>query len=104
MPKKNKAKVEMLRKERDWVLETQEAGKITSMEMQFFVDRMGAQLLFNVPEVAEILGTTANSIYALCEEGKLNYINRGSRKKHYYIFPRPALMRFLQQRCNMVEK
>lgn len=88
--------------QRDWVLEMEEAGKITSVEMQYFVNRMGAQTIFNAPELAAILGTGVNSVYALCEAGEIGYIDRGSRSKHYYVFPRVSILKFLQQRCNKV--
>lgn len=101
MPKKPQIREERI--QRDFILEMQEAGKITSVEMQFFVERMGSQLLFNVPDLAGVLGTSVNSIYALCEEGKIGYINRGSKKKHYYVFPRPAVLRFLQLNCNSID-
>lgn len=88
--------------ERDWVLEMEEAGLITSAEMQFFVNRMGVQTLFNAPELAGVLGTSVNSIYALCDAGKIGYIDRGSKSKHYYVFPRPSVLKFLQTRCNSI--
>lgn len=88
--------------QRDWVLEMEEAGKITSAEMQFFVNRMGASTIFNAPELAAILGTGVNSVYALCEAGEIGYIDRGSKTKHYYVFPRPSVLKFLQERCNKV--
>lgn len=88
--------------QRDWVLEMEEAGKITSAEMQFFVNRMGASTIFNAPELAAILGTGVNSVYALCEAGEIGYIDRGSKSKHYYVFPRPSVLKFLQKRCNKV--
>ena len=88
--------------QRDWVLEMEEAGKITSAEMQFFVNRMGAATIFNAPELAAILGTGVNSVYALCEAGEIGYIDRGSKTKHYYVFPRPSVLKFLQTRCNKV--
>ena len=88
--------------QRDWVLEMEEAGKITSAEMQFFVNRMGSATIFNAPELAAVLGTGVNSVYALCEAGEIGYIDRGSKSKHYYVFPRPSVLKFLQLRCNKV--
>lgn len=86
--------------ERDWVQELEERKVITSAEMQFFVNRLGAQMVFNAPELAAALCTTVNSIYALVDEGKIGYINRGSKAKRYCIFPRESVLQFLQKRCN----
>ena len=87
-------------RERDWVLELEERRHITSAEMQFFVNRMGAQTVFNAPELAGVLSTSVNSVYALVDCGAIGYINRGSGTKRYCVFPRESVMRFLQERCN----
>ena len=42
--------------QRDWVLELEEAGKVTSLEMQHYVRKMKTQLEFNAAELAGILG------------------------------------------------
>lgn len=86
--------------ERDWVQELEESRQITSAEMQFFVDRMGAATTFNAPELAAVLNTSVNTVYALVDAGEIGYIDRGSGKKRYCVFPRESVMRFLQDRCN----
>ena len=89
--------------QRDWVIEMEEAGKVSSMEMQHYVRKMGAQLEFNAVEVAGILGyQRAESVYALCEAGKIGYLSRGQGKHRYYIFPRASVLKYLQENCNKV--
>lgn len=88
--------------ERDWIMELEEAGKITSLEMQKYVSRMGTQQIFNVPELAGVLDTKANTINALVESGEIEYIDLGTRGKHYYKFSREAVFVFLKKRCNRV--
>lgn len=53
--------------ERDWVQELEERRLITSAEMQFFVNRMGARATFNAPELAGVLNTSVNTVYALVD-------------------------------------
>ena len=86
--------------QRDWELELEERGRITSAEMQFFVNRMGAETMFNAPGLAEVLNTSVNTVYALVDSGEIGYIDRGTGKKRYCLFPRASVMRFLQERCN----
>ena len=89
--------------QRDWVIEMEEAGKVSSMEMQHYVRKMGAQLEFNAVELAGILGyQRAESVYALCEAGKIGYLSRGQGKHRYYIFPRASVLKYLQENCNRV--
>ena len=40
--------------ERDWIQELEERKVITSAEMQCFVQRMGAETMFNAPDVAPV--------------------------------------------------
>lgn len=86
--------------ERDWVQELEESRLITSAEMQFFVDRMGTAATFNAPELAAVLNTSVNTVYALVDSGEIGYIDRGSGRKRYCLFPRESVMKFLQERCN----
>ncbi len=86
--------------QRDWVLELEESGRITSAEMQFFVNRMGARMTFNAPELAGVLNTSVNTVYALVDAGRIGYIDRGTGRKRYCLFPRASVMKFLQDRCN----
>jgi hypothetical protein len=86
--------------ERDWILEIEERSRITSAEMQFFVNRMGTSLVFNAPDLAGVLMCSTNNIYALVDAGQIGYIDRGSAKKRYCIFPRESVFKFLQDRCN----
>lgn len=86
--------------QRDWVFELEERGRITSAEMQFFVNRMGARATFNAPELAGVLNTSVNTVYALVDSGGIGYIDRGTGRKRYCLFPRESVMRFLQERCN----
>lgn len=88
--------------ERDWLQELEESRHITSAEMQFFVARMGSKTVFNAPEVAAVLATSVNTVYALVDRGDIGYIDRGTGKKRYCIFPRESVLKFLQQRCNKV--
>ena len=88
--------------QRDWVLEIEEAGRITSLEMQSYVNKMGAATEFNAPTLAAILNTSVNSIYSLVDSGLIGYLNRGSRTKRYCVFPRASVLKFLQKRCNAV--
>ena len=88
--------------ERDWIQELEDRKHITSAEMQFFVNRMGAQTVFNAPELASVLCTTVNSVYALVDCGAIGNIDRGSKAKRYCIFPRESVMKFLQDRCNRI--
>lgn len=88
--------------ERDWIQELEEAKHITSTEMQFFVNRMGAKSVFNAPELAGVLCTSVNSVYALVDCGAIGYINRGSKRKRYCVFPRNSVLTFLKARCNQV--
>jgi len=88
--------------ERDWIQELEDRKVITSAEMQFFVGRMGAQTVFNAPELASVLSTSVNSIYSLVDCGAIGYIDRGSKGKRYCIFPRESVMKFLQDRCNRI--
>ena len=89
--------------QRDWVIEMEEAGKVSSMEMQHYVRKMGTQLEFNAVELAGILGyQRAESVYALCEAGKIGYLSRGQGKHRYYIFPRASVLKYLQENCNRV--
>ena len=93
----------MALEQRDWVIEMEEAGKVSSMEMQHYVRKMGAQLEFNAVELAGILGyQRAESVYALCEAGKIGYLSRGQGKHRYYIFPRASVLKYLQENCNKV--
>ena len=39
--------------QRDWILEIEEVNKITSLEMQHYVRKMGSQLEFNAVEVSK---------------------------------------------------
>jgi hypothetical protein len=43
---------------------------------------------------------STNNIYALVDAGEIGYIDRGSSKKRYCIFPRESVLTFLQKRCN----
>lgn len=86
--------------ERDWVQELEESRLITSTEMQFFVNRMGSAATFNAPELAAVLNTSVNTVYALVDAGEIGYIDRGTGSKRYCLFPRESVMRFLQERCN----
>lgn len=86
--------------ERDWVQELEESRLITSTEMQFFVNRMGSATMFNAPELAAVLNTSVNTVYALVDAGEIGYIDRGTGSKRYCLFPRESVMRFLQERCN----
>lgn len=88
--------------ERDWIQELEERKVITSAEMQWFVQRMGAQTVFNAPELAGVLATSVNSVYALVDRGAIGYLDRGSGKKRYCVFPRESVMKFLQDRCNRI--
>ena len=62
--------------QRDWVIEMEEAGKVSSMEMQHYVRKMGTKLEYNAVEVAG--------------------------KHRYYIFPRASVLKYLQENCNKV--
>ena len=89
--------------QRDWVMEMEEAAMVTSLEMQHYVRKMGTQLEFNATEVALILGyQRAESVYALCEAGRIGYLSRGKGKRRYYIFPRASVMKYLQDSCNRI--
>ena len=88
--------------ERDWIQELEERKVITSAEMQWFVSRMGVQTVFNAPELAAVLSTSVSSVYALVDRGAIGYINRGSGRKRYCVFPRESVLKFLQERCNKV--
>ena len=93
----------MALEQRDWIIEMEEAGKVSSMEMQHYVRKMGAKLEFNAVEVAGILGyQRAESVYALCEAGKIGYLSRGRGKYRYYIFPRASVFKYLQENCNRI--
>lgn len=87
-------------RERDWVQELEERRLITSAEMQFFVNRMGARATFNAPELAGVLNTSVNTVYALVDSGAIGYIDRGTGRKRYCLFPRESVLKFLQDRCN----
>lgn len=88
--------------ERDWLQELEERKVITSAEMQWFVGRMGAQTVFNAPELAGVLATSVNAVYALVDRGAIGYIDRGTGKKRYCVFPRESVLKFLQDRCNRI--
>ena len=88
--------------ERDWVQELEESRLITSTEMQFFVNRMEAKVCFNAPDLAAVLCTSVNTVYALVDSGEIGYIDRGTGKKRYCLFPRESVMKFLQERCNKI--
>lgn len=89
--------------QRDWILEIEEVSKITSLEMQHYVRKMGSQLEFNAVEVAGILGyQKAESVYGLCEAGKIGYLSRGQGKHRYYVFPRSSVLKYLQENCNRI--
>ena len=93
----------MALEQRDWVIEMEEAGKVSSMEMQHYVRTMGTTLEYNAVELAGILGyQRAESVYALCEAGKIGYLSRGQGKHRYYIFPRASVLKYLQENCNRV--
>ena len=88
--------------ERDWIQELEERKVITSAEMQWFVGRMGAATVFNAPELAGVRATSVNSIYALVDRGAIGYIDRGTGRKRYCVFPRESVLKFLQERCNRI--
>ena len=88
--------------ERDWLQELEERKIITSAEMQCYVNRMGSQTMFNAPDLAVVLATTVNSVYALVDRGAIGYIDRGTGKKRYCVFPRESVLKFLQDRCNRI--
>lgn len=88
--------------ERDWVQELEERKVITSAEMQWYVNRMGAKTIFNAPELAGVLATSVNAVYALVDRGAIGYIDRGTGKKRYCVFPRESVLKFLQDRCNRI--
>ena len=88
--------------ERDWLQELEERKVITSAEMQWFVGRMGAQTVFNAPELAGVLATSVNAVYALVDRGAIGYIDRGTGQKRYCVFPRESVLKFLQDRCNRI--
>jgi len=97
--------------QRDWVIEMEEAGKVSSMEMQHYVRKMDeykdkfGNLLneFTAVELAGILGyQRAESVYALCEAGMIGYLSRGQGKHRYYVFPRASVLKYLQENCNKV--
>ena len=88
--------------ERDWLQELEGRKVITSAEMQWFVGRMGAQTVFNAPELAGVLATSVNAVYALVDRGAIGYIDRGTGKKRYCVFPRESVLKFLQDRCNRI--
>ena len=93
----------MALEQRDWIIEMEEAGKVNSMEMQHYVRKMGTKLEYNAVEVAGILGyQRAESVYALCEAGKIGYLSRGRGKHRYYIFPRASVFKYLQENCNRI--
>ena len=90
-------------RERDFLQEMEEAKIITSMPMQYYVNRMGTQNEYTAAEVAGILGfRTTDPVYALVDSGDLEGLNRGGRSKRYFVFPRPCLMAFLKKRCSGV--
>ena len=89
--------------QRDWIIEMENAEKVNSIEMQHYVKKMGSQLEFTAVEVALILGyAKAESVYGLCEAGKLGYLSRGMGTHRYYIIPRASLMKYLQENCNRI--
>lgn len=90
-------------RERDFLQEMEEAKVITSMPMQYYVNKMGAQNEFTAAEVAGILGfKTTDPVYALVDSGDLEGLNRGGKGKRYCVFPRPCVLAFLQRRCREV--
>lgn len=90
-------------RERDWIQEIEEAKIVTSMPMQCYVQKMGAQNEFTAAEVAGIFGLrTTDPVYAAVDSGELEGFNRGTGKKRYYVFPRPCVLAFLQKRCSGV--
>ena len=99
--------------QRNWVLEMEEAGIVTSMPMQHYVNKMGEQLEFTAVELAGILGfRTTDPVYALVDSGEIEYIDRGTtvydkdgwelRHKRYCIFPRSCVLKYLKKICNRV--
>ena len=99
--------------QRNWVLEMEEAGVVTSMPMQHYVNKMGEQREFTAVELAGILGfRTTDPVYALVASGEIEYIDRGKtakdevtgevRHKRYCIFPRSCVMAYLKKICNKV--
>ena len=93
----------MAAEQRDWIIEMEEAQKVTSLEMHHYVRKMGTQLEFNAVEVAGILGyKRAETVYELCEAGKIGYLSRGVGKHRYYIFPRASILKYLQENCNKI--
>ena len=67
--------------ERDWIQELEERKVITSAEMQCFVQRMGAETMFNAPDLAAVLATSVNTVYALVDQGAIGYIDRDGAMK-----------------------
>ncbi len=63
--------------ERDWIQELEERKVITSAEMQWFVKRMGAKTFFNAPELAGVLATSVNAVYALVRPGRDRVLRPG---------------------------
>ena len=87
--------------QRNWVLEMEEAGVVTSMPMQHFVNKMGEQREFTAVELAGILGfRTTDPVYALVDSGSVEYLDRGKHGKRYCIFPRACVLALLKKLCN----
>ena len=89
--------------ERDWVQELEDAQRVDSLPLQHYVNKLGSQQEFNAAEHAGIMGwITTDPVYALVDEGKIEYLDRGHGNKRYCIFPRACVINYLKSRCNHI--
>ena len=87
--------------QRDFLTELEDAKRVSSVEMQAIVNRLPANDLLTVKDIALALNGPDVTIYALIDEGKLKTINirtgRGKTDKPYYRVFRVSVLNYIKQ-------
>lgn len=84
---------------RDWVLEQEESELRKDPWWAEKLNRMGAQMEFNAPEAAGIIGyRTTDPIYALVDSGEYDGTNIGTGSRRRVTISRKMLKALLAER------
>ena len=87
--------------QRDFLTELEDAKRISSVEMQAIVNRLPANDLLTVSDVASALSVSAVTVYAMLDSGELKAMNiqsgRGSSGKPYYRIIRISVLNYIKK-------
>lgn len=86
--------------ERDFLVELEDARRVTSIEMQAIVNRLPSAELIPVADVALALNISKMSVYAMIQAGDLRAVNyrgaRGNGLKASYRVVRVSVLEYIK--------